>query len=105
MARAVFDRDAASTRLTEHDRSLDLEDVAERAQVVGPLRNDPGGCGAGITPAAASQVDQGRLLAHDRAVGDELRAFDVEEEPHAVHFDSHDPMNSRMTSNTRGSSR
>ena len=49
----------------------------------------------------AVQQDQRRLLAHARAVGDELRAFDVEEEADAVDFDSHaaSPVrNSRMTS-------
>jgi len=44
-----------------------------------------------IEARPAVQQQHGRLLVHDRTVGDELCALDVEEQTHAVHQNMHWP--------------
>ena len=48
-----------------------------------------------IDTGATMKEDERRLLAHDGAIGDEFRAFDIEKEADAVDFDSHETTNSR----------
>ena len=38
-----------------------------------------------VDAGAAMKHQQDRLFPHHRAVGDELRALDIEEQPHPVH--------------------
>ena len=38
-----------------------------------------------VGAGAAMQHQQDRLFPHHRAVGDEFRALDIEEQPHPVH--------------------
>ena len=38
-----------------------------------------------VDAGAAMQQQQDRLFPHHRAVGDEFRALDIEEQPHPVH--------------------
>ncbi len=119
MARGVRERDHAAERHAEHDRALDSERLAEGVYVVGPLRERPRLRRAGIAAAVAAMVEiddlgdigQGgvgrlvnrmveagaamkqeerRLFPHRRAVGDEFRALDIEEQPHAVHRHVHE---------------
>ena len=114
MARGVGQRNHAAERRAEHDRIDDAERVAERAHVIAPLRQIPalaravlaaavaamveiddlgdigqGGVGRPVDrmvgAGAAMQHQQHRLFPHHRAVGDEFRALDIEEQPHPVH--------------------
>src|SRR5436190_23669486 len=109
----------AAERNAEHDRMDDAERVAERPPVVTPLRQRPGLFRAGIAAAVAAMVEindlcdvgegrigrlvermieswpavqeqQRRLLAHRRAIGDELGALDIEEQAYAIDLNVHD---------------
>ena len=120
MARGVGQRDHAAERGAQHDRADDAEGVAESGHVVAPLRQLPafGGAvlAAAVTPMvqiddlgdvgqggvsgpvdrvvgarAAMQHQQRRLLPHDRAIGDQFCAFDIEEQPHTVDAHMHGP--------------
>jgi hypothetical protein len=42
-----------------------------------------------IETRPAMQHQQDRLFVHDRAIGHEFRALDIEEEPHPVHGHVH----------------
>lgn len=107
VARRIGLRDHAAERLPEDDRLHDPERLAQRPQVVAPLRERPGRRIAGhaspvaamievdhlrdvgervelgpearmIEPRSAVHHDQRRLLAHRRTLGRKLRSGDVE---------------------------
>ncbi len=109
MTRRVRHRDHPAERQAEHDRALDLQRLAKRAHVVAPLREIPFRRIAAIAAPVAAMVeihdlrglreprevglevrmvearaavqqDNRRHLAHLRAVGPQLRAFNVEEQ-------------------------
>ena len=114
MSRGVGQRHHAAERGAQHDRIDDAKRLAERVHVVAPLRQIPALARAVLAAAVAAMVEiddlgdigqsrigrpvdrvvgagaamqhqQHRLFPHDRAVGNELRALDVEEQPHPVH--------------------
>ena len=113
MARGVSQRDHAAERRAQHDRIDDAQGVAERAHVVAPLRQVPALPGTVLAAAIAAMVEiddlgdvrqgrvgrlvdrvvgagaamehqQGRLFPHGGTVRDQLRALDIEEQPHTV---------------------
>ena len=114
MPRGIGQCDHAAERRAEHDRIRDAERVTERAHVITPLRQIPallgtvlaaavaavveiddlgdvGQSGVGgpvdrmVGAGAAMQHQQHRLFPHHWAVRDQLRALDIEEQPHPVH--------------------
>ena len=114
MAGGIGQRNHAAERRAEHDRVDDAERVAERAHVVTPLRQIPALPRAILAAAVATVVEiddlgdvsqggigrpvdrmvgagtamkhqQHRLFPHDRPVRNQLRALDIEEQPHPVH--------------------
>ena len=118
MARRVRHRDHPAERVAQYDRALDFQRVAERAQVVAPLRQIPFLGIAAIAAAvpamieiddlrylgqprevglevrmveagAAVQEDDRRHLAHHGAVGPQLRAFYVEEQSDVANIYAH----------------
>jgi hypothetical protein len=113
MARGVSQRDHAAERGAEHDRIGDAEGIAECAYVVAPLLQVPAFARTILASAIASMIEiddlrdigqgrvgglvdrmveagaaveeqQCRFFPHDRTIWDELRALDIEEQPHPV---------------------
>ena len=105
-------------RDAHHDRALDLQRLAKRAHVVAPLREIPFRPIAAIAAAVAPMVEiydlrdlrqsrevglevrmieagpavqqnDGRHLTHRRAVGTQLRAFNIEEQASIANFYAH----------------
>ena len=125
MACGVCDGHEPTAGLTQHDRAIDLQGIAERAHVVGPLFGGPGLRRPGIATTAATQVhvddlgdvaqrgedrleasvvgstgravqeDQRRFFAHAGPSGTSFAPSTSKKRPDAVDFDSHDWMNSR----------
>jgi hypothetical protein len=114
MAGGVGQRNHAAERRAEHDRIDDAGRVAEGAHVIAPLGQIPvllravlaaavaamveiddlGNVGQGgvgrpvdrvVGAGVAMQHQQHRSFPHRRAVGDEFRALDIEEQPPPVH--------------------
>jgi len=110
--------DVIVERRAENDGVDDSQDLAEGAHVITPLCEIPalpravfasaiaavvqvddlGDVGQGrigglvdrmVETGAAVQQQQNGLLPHDRSVGDEFGALDVEEQPHPVHDHMH----------------
>ncbi len=118
MARRVRYRNHPAEREAEHDRPLDFQRLAKRAHIVAPLREIPLRRIAVIAAAVAAMVeihdlrslceprkvglevrmveagaavqqDYRRHLAHLRAVGPQLRAFNIEEQTNVANFYAH----------------
>ena len=118
MARRIGLRDEAAEGGSEHDRLLDAERVAQRFQIVAPLRQRPAFArtvlaaptaamvvvddladvaelrerwlvNAVVRAGAAMDEDQCRLATHDGAVGNQGRALDVDKEANAVDVNMH----------------
>ena len=114
MAGGIGQRNHAAERGAEHDRIDDAERITERAHVVAPLRQIPALPGAILAATVAAMVEiddlgdvgqgrvggpvdrvvgagsamqhqQHRLFPHHRPVRNQLRALDIEEQPHPVH--------------------
>ena len=118
MAGGIGQRYRASERRTVDDRPCDAERLAERVDIVGPLRQVPALARTRIAAAVAAMIEehdlghigQGRerglvdrmidawaaveeekrrLLTHRGPVGHKASALDVEEQAHAVDRDVH----------------
>jgi hypothetical protein len=113
MTCGIGQRDHAAKRRAQYDRASDAQDIAERAHVVAPLRQVPAFFGTILASAVAAMIqiddlrdvgqsrvyrpvdrvvgaraamkhEQCRLFPHGRTVRDELRALNIEEQPHPV---------------------
>ena len=126
MTRRIRYRHHPAEREAEHDRMLDFQRLAKRAHVVAPLREIPFRRIAVIAAPVAAMVevhdlrslreprevglevrmvearatvqqDYRRHLAHLRAVGPQLRAFNIEEQTNVANLYAH-----RRISNANG---
>jgi hypothetical protein len=120
MARGVRQRDHAAERGAKHDWTGNSQSVAERPDVIAPLRQIPalartilaaaiaamveiddlGDIGQArigwpvdrvVGAGSAMQHEQCRLFPHHGTVRDQPCALDVEEQPHAVDEHIHGP--------------